>query len=78
MSEKDAKVYFSEKNGPRKMVELLKVEHKPLDLIMFFIKNSFVYTEMYVKEGGVEAMVAEIYKAYEIGKDKSSVYDDVE
>jgi len=73
-----AKIYFHENGGTKKLTKLLSTSTKPFDLIMLFIRDSFIYQEEFIKADGVNILLSEISLSFEKGKEDSSVYDDVE
>jgi len=38
-----SKMYFNEKSGTEKLIELVQTENKPWDLIELYIKDTFIY-----------------------------------
>jgi hypothetical protein len=81
MADANAKIYFSELNGMEKLVELIEKEEfnkKPWDLLFNFTESNFVYKEKFMKLGGIQVCLKLLDTAFTLGKEKSSVYDDVE
>ncbi len=78
MTDANAKIYFGEVVGMEKLIELIQTEEKPWDLLFNFAEGSFVYKEKFMKLGGVEVCLKLLDNAFTLGKEKSSVYDDVE
>lgn len=49
MTDANANLYFNEKKGMNKLVELLETDLKPWDILQTFTAKSFVYKETFIK-----------------------------